>query len=48
MGRVTATADPLESHISPEEMVLRIVEMPDWSWDESQAGGDFEEEDEEI
>ncbi len=37
MGRrITASADPGELYISGEEMMQRMIELPDWSWDPAQ------------
>lgn len=41
---MTANADPLQYGISPEEMAIRLIEQPDWSWDETQTTGTLNED----
>lgn len=45
---MTANADPLQLGISPLEMAIRLIEQPDWSWDETQLSTVFEEDDDDT
>lgn len=40
---ITVTADPRQYGLSPDELALRLIEQPDWSWDETQMSTVFEE-----